>query len=288
MVAAWTGVPDVERCIQALLPQLDPARDELIVAHNFPFVYPAASAGHASVHCLFADAATVPQLRSVGFAASSGELVAFVEDHVACSRGWATAVIAGFAERVDGVGGPVDLGPGGKPLDWAAYFYDYSRVIPPKIDGRVRSLSGANMSWRRAFLDEQSIATRGEVLESALVAVSLERGIGMWLAGDAIVVHRRQDTLAHTLRLAFSLARSYAAERGASWPTSRRAVFAIGTAVLPALLLVRILAAGLRSGRHAGRLVLALPWLLLLTAAWAVGEGAGYLLGGGRAGENWK
>jgi uncharacterized membrane protein len=68
----------------------------------------------------------------------------------------------------------------------------------------------------------------------------------------------------------------------------RRVAAAGATLALPALMLGRIAAATLRARRHYLRLILSLPWLLVLLCAWSAGEGVGYLTGPGGSRFDWR
>jgi hypothetical protein len=288
VIAAWTGPDQLRGCLNSLTSQVDPHRDEIIVARNF--ACDEAATGLV-VGKSFADialpGATVPQLRAAGLTVASGDRIAFIEDHCRCSPEWCQAII-GVDTSVAGIGGPVDLGDGGAPIDWAVYFYDYARFIPPMASGPTRSLSGANMSWSRRFLQELAPRLRAGVLESLLERECAQRGLAMHLAGDAVVVHSRKNRPWPALRLAFALGRGYASERVAEAGAVTRAARATVTVLLPFLLLCRIVAATLRSRRHIGRLIVAIPWLVVLVSVWSAGEGVGYLAGAGTSASRWR
>jgi len=289
VVAAWTGPAELRRCVSSLGPQLDAAFDEIIVVRNFAVEGSlAALIGGSRFQDLLLPSETVPRLRAAGLARATGTIVAFIEDHCTCVPAWRDAIIDGHGADIVGVGGPVDLGPGGNPLDWAVYFYDYARFVPPMAPGPARSLSGANMSWTQAFLAEMGPGLSGEVLEAALVRECARRGGGMFLSAAAIVVESRSNRAAGALRLAFAQARGYAAGRVAGASLVGRLALAVASVVLPPLLAARIVAATLRSRRHISRLVMALPWLAAVLAVWSAGEAAGYVAGEGASHRRWR
>ena len=289
VIVAWTGTSELRSCLDSLGSQLDPGHDEVVVARNFARAGDSPlQVGDTRLTDIELIGETVPELRAAGLAVASGELIAFVEDHCRCDPAWRTAIIDGHVNPVAGVGGPVDLALGGHPIDWAVYFYDYARFMPPMASGVTRSLSGANMSWKRSFLTELAPQLGDGVLEPVLEEECSRSGLGMYLAGDAIVTHAREARPWPALRLAFALARGYAAKRVADTGTALRVVRMAMAVALPVLFLGRIVAAALRSGRHIPKLVMALPWLVVLLVFWSAGEGVGYVAGEGNSRRQWR
>ena len=101
----------------------------------------------------FARDTTVPTLRAAGLAAAKGNVVAFLEDHCVCVPGWRDAIMAAHDLPVDAVGGRVDLAPGGRPLDWAVYFFTITRALhrrwfrASRIRCPVRTCHSRIRSW---------------------------------------------------------------------------------------------------------------------------------------------
>ncbi len=290
VVAAWTGQESLQRCLRSLLSQVLPGEDQIIVARNFadeveePF-----TADFSTVSDLrFAHDTTVPTLRAAGLAAANGNVVAFLEDHCICVPGWRDAIMAAHDLPVDAVGGPVELAPGGRPLDWAVYFYDYARFAPPLVSGPVYSLSGANMSFKNSFLAGLGTVLQDGVMEVILEQESNRRGTATYMASGAVVIHAKQHSFVGAVVLAFALAQGYASRRVLGKGTLQRLVYSSVTPLLPLLLTVRIVAAILRTKRNVVRLTIALPWLVTLVVAWSLGEFVGYLAGEGNSQRRWR
>ena len=292
VVAAWTGHESLQRCLRSLLSQVRPGEDEIIVARNFaddvwgPF--PAAAEFSAVADFSFARDTTVPTLRAAGLAAAKGNVVAFLEDHCVCVPGWRDAIMAAHDLPVDAVGGPVDLAPGGRPLDWAVYFYDYARFAPPLVSGQVYSLSGANMSFKNSFLVGLGAALQDGVMEVILEQESRRRGTATYIASDAVVIHGKHHSFGGAVILAFALAQGYASRRVRGKGTLQRLAFSSVTPLLPLLMMVRIVVAILRTKRNAIRLMIASPWLVTLVVTWSLGEFVGYLAGEGNSQRRWR
>ena len=292
VVAAWTGHDSLQRCLRSLLSQVRPGEDEIIVARNFaddlcgPF--PAAAEFPTVADFGFAHDTNVPTLRAAGLVAAKGNVVAFLEDHCVCVPGWRDAIMAAHDLPVDAVGGPVDLASGGRPLDWAVYFYDYARFAPPLVSGQVYSLSGANMSFKNSFLVGLGTALQDGVMEVILEQESTRRGTATYMASDAVVIHGNHHSFGSAVVLAFALAQGYASRRVLGKGTFQRIAFSTVTPLLPLLLMVRIVAAILRTKRNVFRLMIAFPWLVTLVVAWSFGECVGYLAGEGNSQRRWR
>jgi hypothetical protein len=289
IVSAWTGVEPLRSCLGALIPQLDPDCDQVIVARNFGGDLAVTSSAQVTVVDVYRPGATVPELRAAGLAVARGSIVAFTEDHCVCGPSWREAIVRGQALAHDAVGGPVDLAPGGRPLDWAVYFYDYGRFAPPMRTGPIRALSGTNVSYKKTLLDAVHDLLQGRVIEATLAEALRARGSACYLDQDAMVIVRgRGESAGNAIGLAFALARGFAAQRVEGSGAGRRAIFAGGTVLLPFLLFARSLVGPFRTRRHLARYAGALPWLMVLLGAWSAGEFAGYLAGAGASATKWR
>lgn len=288
VVAAWTGPDALRSCLASLRPQAQGSEVEVIVARNFGGAERALAELPGVVDLPLPDTATVPALRAAGLARARGEIVAFIEDHCTCAGEWAAALRRAHAAPHAGVGGPVEQAQGASLLEWAAYFYDYGRFMPPCAAGPVEQLSGLNMSFKRAALEAAGATGAAGVFEAELGAALRSRGAALWLEPGALVIHRAAGGASGAARQAYHLARGYAGRRLAGAGMVTRVTFGAGALLLPALLAGRIVAQVRRKRRRRITLLLAFPWLLLLLGAWAAGEGAGYLLGPGRSAGRWR
>jgi hypothetical protein len=96
--------------------------------------------------------------------------------------------------------------------------------------------------------------------------------------------HRPAMGLFRAVRERIEWGRIFAETRVARCSLWRRLCYAAGTAILPALLLLRVLRHMLRQSRSTSQIVKTLPLTACLLAGWALGELSGYL-GGPDAGE---
>jgi hypothetical protein len=290
VIAAWNGVPLLEKCLRSLREDGNEAGTEIIAVTNFdggagrmiesqfPYVR----------HEPMLPGTPVPRLRSAGIYCSRGEIVALAEDHCTFGKGWCAAIKHAHELPYAAIGGVVENASVTRALDWAMYFYDYGRFMPPIAAGVVGSLSGNNVSFKRAFLAEVEASFRDGFFEPFTHGALKARGYQLYLAPSVVVYHEKTYRDRAAAAHCYHLARGYAAKRAKKASRVERWKLTVGSAALPLLLTGRIVAPTLRKRRHVGALLRSLPHLLLLLTCWSWGEFRGYLSGpGGSAGE-WK
>jgi hypothetical protein len=285
VVAAWNGAATLRRCLASLHRQAGVrGRVEVVVARCFDAAADALAEPPGIVDLRLPEKTRAPSLRAAGLVRSRAPVVAFIEDHCTCEPGWAAALLRAHAEGHTAVGGPVEQADGAGRLDWAVYFYDYGRYMPPCEAGAVAQLSGLNMSFARPVLDETLGRQPGAVFEAEVQSEMRRRGHGLWLEPAAVVEHGAHRPAREAVSQAYGLARGYASRRLAGHSRARRAAYAAASAVLPVVLAARIVAGVLHKRRRRVALLLALPWLAILLLAWSAGEASGYLDGDGQSG----
>src|SRR4029078_6127073 len=70
-------------------------------------------------------AASIPQLRAIGMAQATGDVVALTEDHCIADENWVEALTQTANSDADVVGGGMDNARRSRAVDWAAYFAEY-------------------------------------------------------------------------------------------------------------------------------------------------------------------
>jgi hypothetical protein len=289
VIAAWTGPEALARCLAALGPQLRAGEDEVIVARNFGGAWTMPDGVMAPTHDLVLPHSTnVPRLRVAGLEASSGRIVAFLEDFAVPATGWRDALVQAFVPPVRAVGGPVELASGGGALDWAVYFYDYGRFAPPLVSNVTESLSGVNVAYERALLDELTPALADGLHEATVERTLQQRGVTMWMAATAPVAVARRQRVGDAVALAYHLARGYAARRVAGAGVRQRVVRLAAAPLVPFVLFARAAGTVRRSPTLVVQFAAAAPWLFVLQCAWGIGEAVGSLAGAGDSDAQWR
>jgi hypothetical protein len=260
VVVPLGGAGDLDRCLHSLARQ-DCGGVEVIVAN---------------------EGATPAAKRAAGVARARGAVIALTEDHCLPGRGWCSALLA--AHRADhvAVGGPVEKIAPDTALNWAIYLADYLRYAPPVPAGVVDHLTDCNVSYKREALEARRALWAEEFHENVVHDALRVAGGTLWLEPEAVVGQRRSFRGGEAIRDRYDFGRLFASTRVAGAPISRRAVWMLTAIPLPALLIARVAGHVLRKRRHYGEFLRALPWLALVSAAWAVGEVAGYATGRAR------
>jgi hypothetical protein len=228
-------------------------------------------------------AVTIPAMRAIAFARASAPAVAVIEDHVIVPVGWADSMVAALADGADVVGGGVRNAAVSTLVDRAAFLCEYSHLLPPQPSGRVDSLTGNNVVYRRAVLDRyRSTIERGQ-WEDELHAAMHRDGVALIGRPDIVVAHKMHYRVGEYVAQRFWYARSYAGIKREAMPWAARGMRSIGSLVLPLVLLQRIVSRVRRAGYEDGALIPSLPLLIVFVCAWAAGEAVGYLAGSGDA-----
>lgn len=225
----------------------------------------------------------IPRLRHRGVAASTGRLVAIIEDHVDVATDWASVVFEIMADlTVSAVGGRVEPGRSGW-IDNGLFLADYARYVGPVPEGEHADLPGNNIAYRREALLKHAAALAEGKWESWVNDALAADGHRLVSTNRMVVSHCKGFTLGEFLNLRWHFGRSYAGMRLGHLSPAGRIVHVVGSVALPGVLTLR--ATRTLAKRHVSRATLAKSWPLiaLVMAVGAAGEFAGYLLGPGRS-----
>ncbi|MGE0555680.1 MAG: glycosyltransferase family 2 protein [Gemmatimonadales bacterium] len=284
VVASRQAPAELGACLAALVPQCERSGSELIVARDGAAApidqllerYPGVTL------VIGPSDASIPVLRGLGLAASTGDPVALTEDHLIPAADWLERLFAAFGPGVACVGGGMANTATGRATDWAAYFADYgfySRARPAAPGPPL--ITDANVAYRREVVARVAEWARAGAWENVVHDRLLAQGHGIrWEPGARVDHHHRYGYLAF-LRNRFEHGRDYAMSRRAEAPGTSRVVRALTAPALVALLFGRIARASWREAPLAWWV--AAPITLSFVAGWAVGEAAGYLRPGGGA-----
>lgn len=290
VIAAWNGVESLNSCLTSLQDDGRAPDTEVIAATNFDGgVRAMLKAGFPYVrHVGMPAGTTVPQLRTAGIRCAHGEIIALAEDHCTFGEHWCAEVQKAHELPYAVIGGPVEHAGGKSALDWAVYFYDYGTFMLPSRAGIVTSLSGANVSYKRAVLEEVEPSFREGFFEAFTHAEIEKRGYPLYFVPSAVVCHQKSYRLGTAIAQCYHLSRGYAAKRVSNAPVVRRGVLVAASLLLPVLLIQRIVIRTLRKRSHVREMVRSLPYLSVLLSSWSWGEFCGYLAGAGRSAGEWK
>lgn len=286
VIASINGRPYLDACLEALARQRGDIAAEVIVADCVGrSVAGFVRAEHPQVRLIeLAGPQSVPALRSAGILAARGEIIAITEDHCIPAEDWYESMVRAHAEHSGpAIGGAVDNAATERLIDWAVYFCEYSNFSSPVAHGVVRDLPGPNVSYKRTAIPELEDLVRGGYWETFLHWRLEAQGHALWSDPTVRVLHRKSFRLGSFFRERYHYGRAFAGTRNESASAARRLYYLIFSPLLPPLLLVRIARRVLSRGRHAGRFVLALPYLVVFMIAWSAGEWVGYAAGPGES-----
>ena len=283
VIASVNGAAYLDLCLAALARQRGNVRWEAVVADcRGPSTRELVARKYPDTRLLsFDERLPVPELRAIGIAHSRGELVAVTEDHCIPADDWFERIVAAHRAPYAAVGGSVENASTERLVDWAVFLCEYSRYVNPVPRGVTDDIPGNNVAYKREALDRiQDLLDDGRwehFLHWRL------RELGLELCSDPanVVYHRKSFTVPEFLEQRFHYGRSFAGMRVAGGPLRRRAMFAVGSPILPPLLLARIADRLFRRRRHRLIFLKALPLLTLFTLSWTAGEFIGYLAGPG-------
>jgi len=224
-------------------------------------------------------------VRAAGIRASTAPLVFIGETHSFPEPDMLERLLAAHAA---GWGRAAPVFTNANPTSaysWAAFLIDYGRFAAPAESGEA-TVPVYNCSYERRLLQERGAALdrlieSGSTLDRDLRA----EGCRSYQVGDASIGHLNVATRRAYVRQRYLIGRAIGARLGRRWPAWRRAVYVVGSPLIPPLLAARLL----RSPRMRARVHAAprftLSAMLLGLVCRGVGEAVSYAVGAGDAEE---
>jgi glycosyltransferase involved in cell wall biosynthesis len=281
VVPSVNGLPAIADCLDALQRQEGDVAAEVVVVDRCGEATRALLRERfPAVRILAAEPRTaIPALRALGIAHSRGALVAVIEDHCNVDPGWLLAIDRARQGGHRVIGGAVENGSVERVVDWAAFFCEYARFMPPVRGGEVEEVAGNNVVYDRALLAE--LGALEASWEFFLHGRLKERGVRFFCEPALLVSHRKEFGFRYFLAQRYHYSRSFAGMRLSGAPWWRCLGYALATPLLPLVLFARITWAVAQKGRHGMRFLQSAPVLVVFLASWAWGEAVGALAGPG-------
>lgn len=289
-----SGKESMQTCLKALYPQVDFNNSEVIVpydkwsqnigelAEEFPqvcfhFIEDLGLAEDTEVasheHRLY------DRRRAIGLRLTSGRIIAMTEDHATPASDWVAQILKAHEESFQIIGGAIENGID-KPLNWAWYYCDFGRYGRPFPTGEINYVSDVNVSYKKEALDSVQDIWYEAYRETILHWTLQEKGSKLILNGNIVVYQQRPKTsLFKAFRERIQWGRVFAETRVAVSSISRRFIYAIGSIILPPLLLIRLLRNMRRHQRTVTQIIQTIPFAFLLLIGWSLGELLGYVFG---------
>jgi hypothetical protein len=212
--------------------------------------------------------------------AATAPLVVFAQAHAYPRRGYVRAILDVARTGHWRVIGPsMDIANPASALSRAAMRIGYGWWCQAGARGAAHTVPGHNSAYDRAALLAlgrvlETVLTAGRQLQLELRALGCEIFYEPAACVEIVNVSRLGPFVADQYRQG----RLVAGERALRWSTARRAIYAIGSPLIPFLRLARMLAAARRLGQPTPGASELLALALGLTAS-ATGELVGYVLG---------
>lgn len=272
----------LRRCLAALDRACNNVSAEIVVVQSADVPPEPLPSGSTSLTMIrVRGGALAPQLWARGLAVARGDCVAFTLANCEVSEEWAEPLIEALHDGLAGVAGPIICASNVGLLNRGLYYLRYSAYIPERVaDVDVTGeIPGDNAAYRR-----QALVAHRDVVADGFWEVLFHRKLR---ADNARLGTRRAGhvrfnggvTLVHSLRHRFAHGRHFGAWRVAEGIRRPWQVVAAAPLV-PALLGGRAALHVLGTRSHRWPFVSATPALLLLAAAWSLGEAVGAACGG--------
>ncbi len=291
VVVTLDGGASLARCLNALHQQEDPPAMEVVVAHDERLGDPDAWLRQFPGVRLVQSPhlRNYPALRAAGVRATCGSVIAATEDQCIPPPRWCVNIVGEHTARsAAAIGGPVVKWRPDSLLNWAIYLREFGEYAPPLEEEPVSALTDCNVSYKRVALEGIADVWRDEFHEPQVHGALRTGGETLWLSAALLTAHQRSFTLGAALRERCQFGRLYGRLRcmgGAGlppWGGGKPLLLILLSPLLPLLLTARVVLRSLRKGKYLGVTLLALPYLLLISAAWTLGEVVGSL-GGSRS-----
>lgn len=224
----------------------------------------------------FSAETLVPTLWSEGILRARGSRVALTTAQFVPACDWLDRLQATDLRRWAGVGGAIDNDPAASPRNWAIFFLRYSAFAPPLPAGDTDEIAADNAVYDRAAILEHADLLRGGFWEPSFHRRFRNAGKKLALDPDLVVVHHGTVSARSFARQRHLHGRAYGIERAQRAGLAPNVLLLLSSPVVPAVLLGRIVARIAGRPRYRAKLLVALPWLVRFTFAWAMGEARGY------------
>ncbi len=225
--------------------------------------------------------------KAAGVSAARAPLVAFLEDHTFPDPTWAENLLQAHRRDEFAVVGPVvhNANPT-SGASWGCFLVYYGPYTWARAESEIEHLPANHSSYRRdLLLDYGSRLPDMLEAEAILHQDLLARGHRLFQEPSAKVYHLNYSRLGPSLREYFLASRVFAARRAVGWGGLRRAVYTLGSPILPLLRPLRVFRYARSAGLERSVVWRAMLTILLTFSAGAAGEMLGYGVGAGRAEE---
>ncbi len=281
IIAANAPAVELTPCLEAVAQQCRGTGVQIIVAYkgDCAMPEPLSMAEGEVIFLRSPRAASLPQVLAPAITRSRGELIAITDASCLVDRNWVAAILTAHKQPHPVIGGAVEPDGLRSVVDWSAYFFDYGPFMSPLTSRVGRTVPGINIAFKRWALARGKEFVEGEFWKAYWCRCLQADGFPLHLDPSIVVFYRKSFDFWPLLTERFQQGRGFAAKRLAQLSGPTRAIYIIGSPVLPALFCWRLFQEVLPKRRYRVRFFTVLPLIFLQMISWALGEAVGYLFG---------
>lgn len=216
--------------------------------------------------------------RAAGLAAAKGDIIAILEDRGHPAPDWAATVVRLHRETGRNViGGAIDCKEPVGDLNWAFWVTDFGRYGRPFDTHSAEWVSDVNVTYSRKALEATRHLWKDRFHEPVVNWHLISLGEELLLSNELVVNHVRPPaTLRRLLPERFHWGRLFGWIRAKHFTPRQRFMYIALSPLIPPSLWVRHGVMQWKKGRGL-RYLKVLPFVIILTVAWTVGEVWGYV-----------
>lgn len=284
----------LSRLLDSLIRQMNPEITEVLVIYDatlegideirvrYPeiiFLHMEDFRTHAKARTFSAAHDLIDKRTAYGIKNAKGEIIGLLEDTCVPKENWCEQVLEAHQLPYAVIGGAIEH-TGKGTLNWATFFLDFSRYLPPIPENRVNSLSDLNITYKRSSLENVRTYWIDRYNEFLVHEAFAELHISLWLRPQILVYQDRGELrFKEVARERYAWGRYFAGIRSRRMPQGVRLLYVLFSPAIPVIILIRIILKIFETNRHVDKLIKALPYLSILTIIWSLGELIGYITG---------
>jgi len=281
VVVCWRAAATIERCLAALVPQLDAGTEIVVVDSGDDGTAEIVAQRFALVRLVRSATRLAPgAARNLGVAAARGELIGFVDADCVAAPDWAARVRAAHMAPDPVIGGVIDLAAPRSALGTALYLCEFNQWLPGAPAGPMRDIPTCCLAVKRSALERFGpFREQGYCSDTAFNWKLAHAGCPPRLDPAIRVAQILRPDMARFVRKQLMHGRAFARMRvdEERFSTARRLAFAALSPALPLLLGARLARRVRERAQDGLPLVRSAPLVLLGLCLWSAGELAGYL-----------
>ena len=221
-----------------------------------------------------------------GLKNAKGEFIAYLEEHGFPPNDYVEKLLKTFDETGSDVVGYGLLPSNPGAVSWAHIYIQFGGAVPPRASGYQDRLGPHHVSYRVSALESHT-AHLDKLLsnEAAFHEKLRNEGMKLYYQGDITLMHAQISDFKQLFLHEFLSGVTFgdARRHSQNWSIWKRAVYVLGSPLIPFWRTFRAMCDMHKSGRLVANLPLVPLIMLAVTTAGAVGEVVGYTVGANKS-----